>query len=970
MASQSFGEAGRGGRLADFIDGLSACGRRCVAQALALPMTIRGRILIAFLVMCVITATLGAYATLGVRDAGVLVNKTFDESLMSINYARAAATDFAAMRAAFARRWIALDPGIRAKLDQEIAALNKSLLQDIAIAEQRAQSARATRAAENVKRAAAEWNVMRERLLDGSQSEVNWETLDRYAAKVDEQVDLLVNYTAGDGFLYRESARSEVARSLSFNIAGIGLALVLSGLVAWALARRIVGPVAAASRVAELIAAGKLDVAVPAGGANELGALLAAMGTMRDNIKTMMEREVEQRRSAQARLADALEHSQEGVIVVDANDVIALANAQAADLFGIAPELIKPGTPLAQLHPALQQSVDAGQLLLRRDGDLQATSEALMANGRWLRISRSPTRDEGFIVLCSDISRLKVQERSLLERKMQLDLALNNMTHGLCMFDADRKLIICNQRYASMYGVPAELIRPGTALQDILQYLVDQRTFAEPAEETFAAINSNPPGGSFRVVRPFNDGRLISISHESTADGGWVAIHEDITERQRAEAHIAYLARHDQLTDLPNRVFFREELDKCVRRLRKGEKFAILCLDLDRFKSVNDSLGHSIGDKLLGAVAKRLAGCVDEQDFVARLGGDEFAVIQANVVRPEESGALAGRIIERVGAPYEIEGQQLNVGASIGIAIAPADGNDADQLLKNADLAMYRVKADGRGSYCFFEAEMDARIQARRALETELRNALNEGQLQLYYQPVVDAASGRVQCFEALLRWFHPRLGGVPPSEFVPLAEESGLIGPLGQWVLRSACAEGAKWPEQFRIAVNLSPIQFKNTNLVNVIVGALAASGLPASRLELEITESLLLDADPKNIAVLHEMRALGARIVMDDFGTGFSSLNYLRSFPFDKIKIDRSFVNDIAKGGESMAIVKAIIDLARALDIAVVAEGVETAEQLKLLVAEGCHEVQGYYFSKPAPIENFEKILFERDGRIVLAA
>ncbi len=565
----------------------------------------------------------------------------------------------------------------------------------------------------------------------------------------------------------------------------------------------------------------------------------------------------------------------------------------------------------------------------------------------------------------------------LLERKLQLeqvngqlDLALNNMTHGLCMFDAAGKLIICNQRYASMYDVPVQLTQVGTPLRTILQFLVNKKTFAGTAEETFAPIDSNPPGGSFQVVRPLTDGRLIAISHQSTADGGWVAIHEDITERQRAEAHIAYLARHDHLTDLPNRVFFREELDECVRRLRKGEKFTILCLDLDRFKSVNDSLGHSIGDKLLGAVAKRLAGCVDEQDFVARLGGDEFAVIQSNVVRPEESGALAGRIIERVGAPYEIEGQQLNVGVSIGIAIAPTDGKDADQLLKNADLAMYRAKADGRGSYCFFEAEMDARIQARRALETELRNALNEGQLQLFYQPVVDAASGKVQCFEALLRWFHPRLGAVPPSEFVPLAEESGLIGPLGQWVLRSACAEAAKWPAQFRIAVNLSPIQFKNTNLVNVIVGALAASGLPASRLELEITESLLLDADPKNIAVLHEMRALGVRIVMDDFGTGFSSLNYLRSFPFDKIKIDRSFVNDIAKGGESMAIVKAIIDLARALDIAVVAEGVETEEQLKRLVAEGCHEVQGYYFSKPATIEHFEKILFERNGRIVLAA
>ncbi len=957
------------GRLIRGIGSLVRCGRRGVSRAPSL-RTIRGRILIAFLVMSVITAALGAYATLGVREAGVLVSKTFDESLMSINYARAAAADFAAMRAAFARRWIATDPTIRAKLDRDIETLNKSLLQDIAIAEQRAQSVRATRAAENVKRAVAEWNGVRDRLLDGTKAEVIWPTLDRYAAKVDEQIDLLVNYTAGDGFLYREGARAEVARSIRLNIAGIALALFLSALVAWALARRIVGPVAVASNVAALIAAGQLDVTVPAGGADELGALLAAMGTMRDNIKAMMEREVAQRRSAQALLADALEHSQEGVVVVDASDIVVLANAQAADLLGISPDLLRPGTPLWQLYPVLQNSVGACQALMRRDGELQATSEALMGNGRWLRVSRSPTRDQGFIVLCSDISRLKAQERSLLERQTQLDLALNNMAHGLCMFDAERRLIVCNQRYAVMYGVPAELTRPGTPLQSILHYLVAKHTFAESAEETFAPIDSASLGDSFHIVKPFTDGRLVSISHQSTAGGGWVAIHEDITERQRAEAHIVYLARHDQLTDLPNRVFFREELDKNLRRLRRGEKFAILCLDLDRFKSVNDSLGHSIGDKLLGAVAGRLAGCVDGGDFVARLGGDEFAVIQSNVTRPEQSGALAGRIIERLAAPYEIEGQQLNVGVSIGIAIAPADGKDADQLLKNADLAMYRAKADGRGSYCFFEPEMDARIQARRALETELRNALNEGQLQLHYQPLVNAASGEVQCFEALLRWFHPRLGAVPPGEFVPLAEESGLIGPLGQWVLRSACAQAAKWPAQFRLAVNLSPIQFKNANLINVIVGSLAASGMPASRLELEITESLLLEADPKNIALLHELRALGVRIVMDDFGTGFSSLNYLRSFPFDKIKIDRSFVQDIGNGGESIAIVKAIIDLARALNIAVVAEGVETEEQLKRLVAEGCTEVQGYYFSRPAPIESFEKILYERNGRIVLAA
>jgi diguanylate cyclase (GGDEF)-like protein len=565
----------------------------------------------------------------------------------------------------------------------------------------------------------------------------------------------------------------------------------------------------------------------------------------------------------------------------------------------------------------------------------------------------------------------------LLDRKMQLeqvnvqlDLALNNMSHGLVMFDSNRKLIICNERYAGLYELPVALRKPGTELNAILQYLVDRKTFAETPQETFSSINTIAAADNVQFMKSLTDGRLIAITHQSTADGGWVAIHEDITERQKAEAHIAHMARHDHLTDLPNRAFFREELDKNLRSLRNGQKFTILCIDLDRFKSVNDSMGHSIGDKLLNLVSARLVNCVKERDFVARLGGDEFAIIQTNVSRPEESGALAGRVIERLSEPYEVDGQQLDIGASVGLAIAPTDGANADQLLKNADLAMYRAKMDGRGSYCFFEPEMDARIQARRALELELRGALAAGQLQLYYQPLVNPKTGEIRCFEALLRWLHPKFGQIPPSEFIPLAEESGLIGPLGQWVLQAACADAAKWPKQLRVSVNLSPIQFKNLNLVKVILSSLASSGLPASRLELEITESLLLEDDAKTLAMLHELRSLGVRIVMDDFGTGFSSLNYLRSFPFDKIKIDRSFIKDLSSGDNSMAIVKAIIDLARALNIDVVAEGVETQDQLNRIVAEGCTEVQGNYFSVPKPIKSFEKILRESNGCIELAA
>jgi len=368
-------------------------------------------------------------------------------------------------------------------------------------------------------------------------------------------------------------------------------------------------------------------------------------------------------------------------------------------------------------------------------------------------------------------------------------------------------------------------------------------------------------------------------------------------------------------------------------------------------------------------VANRLSNCLKGGDFVARLGGDEFAIIQANYEQPLDGRILAERIIEQISAPYDIDGQQAIIGVSIGLAIAPTDGETPEQLLKSADLAMYRAKADGRGAYRFFERQMDAQIQARRALELELRGALKAGQLRVYYQPLIEPRSGIVRCFEALLRWFHPKLGEIPPGEFISLAEEFGMIESLGEWILRSACADAAKWDNKIRVAVNLSPIQFRNQNLVKTILSSLASSGLAASRLELEITETLLLEDNYKTIAMLHELRSLGIRIVMDDFGTGFSSLNYLRSFPFDKIKIDKSFIHDLSNKSDAVTIVKTVIDLARGLKIDVAAEGVETKEQFKLLASEACTEVQGIYLSAPKPIEAFEKIITAH-GRLEIAA
>ncbi|WGR94226.1 EAL domain-containing protein [Bradyrhizobium sp. ISRA435] len=777
--------------------------------------------------------------------------------------------------------------------------------------------------------------------------------VDRYAEIVSQQVELLVNYTAGDGFLFRQRALSTIKRDLQLNVAGLTAALFLSALFSWLLARRIIGPVAIASKAARRIAGGDLDATIPKGGTDELGTLLTAMETMRDNIRRTVDQEVSQRRSAQARLSDALETSHEGVVLLGADGEIALANSRASEFIRLSPRLLRSDR-LDAAAPA--------------DGEVNGfASEAQLSDGRWLRVSRSETQEGGVVLVYSDITTLKQQKAELHATNLRLDAALTHMSQGLCLYDRDGRLQVVNPRFCEIFDVSPELIVPGMTLEDILEMSVaagnhGTRTVADLLAERERSINARE-GGNY--LQHLSDGRIISIAQRPTSDGGWLVTCEDVTEQQRAESQIAFMARHDALTKLPNRTLLAERIEQAVAQAGRGLGFAVFCLDLDNFKQVNDTLGHPVGDELLCAVADRLNACVREVDTVARLGGDEFAVIQCGIQNPEDTERLARRIVECVAAPYEVSGHRVVVGCSVGMSVSPGDGTTGEKLLKNADVALYRAKMEGRGTWRFFEPAMDASLQRRRALELDLREAMAKDEFALFYQPLYDLHLDRICGFEALLRWHHPKRGLVPPDQFIPIAEEIGLIVKLGEWVLNRACEQAVTWPSEMKLAVNVSAAQFRDPGLIDIISGALAASKLPPRRLELEITESIFLANSTETIAMLHELKAQGLRIALDDFGTGYSSLSYLRSFPFDKLKIDKSFVRDATATHGSKSIVRAVISLGRSLGMTTIAEGVETVEQLDHMRAEGCNEAQGFLFSPPVPVtEIAAKILELRNG------
>jgi diguanylate cyclase (GGDEF)-like protein len=654
-------------------------------------------------------------------------------------------------------------------------------------------------------------------------------------------------------------------------------------------------------------------------------------------------------------------------------------------MFQLPERLTHPGTSLADI---LAASIEAGNHAGKTADEVEAefraslfaggrrrtvTYEQTLADGRIIRFTTKPIRGGAWVALHEDVSEMKRFVRQLAERELQLtlqnmrfDFTINNMPQGLCMFDGDKRLVVWNRQYTAMYNLPEDAVKRGDALDEVLRQRVAAGNRPIGGGEAFVSnrVQVVGDGSAASFVVEMEDGRVISVLHQPLADGGWVATHHDITEQRRNENRIRHLARHDALTDLPNRVQLREHLQAAEERIRHGKVMAILCVDLDHFKNVNDTLGHAIGDEVLKVVTQRLLACKREGDVIARQGGDEFAIVHGPLRRAEDAGALAARIVKSLSEPLIVDGHQILIGASVGIAVAPHDGHDADTLLKASDLACYRAKREGRGTYHFFEKSMDAAVHERRALELGLRAALSQGQLSVYYQPLYDIARSQVCGMEALLRWIHPERGLIAPSEFIPIAEETGLIVSIGEWVLRQACADAAKWPAGIKVAVNLSPLQFKKShNLAQTVISALAAGGLEPERLELEITESVLLFEIDGVLDTLHQLRSLGVKICMDDFGTGYSSLSYLRSFPFDKIKIDRSFIQDTSARGDGTAIIKALVGLGTSLGMATTAEGVETPDQFDLVKVQGCTEVQGYLFSRPLPVGAISELLRRED-------
>jgi diguanylate cyclase (GGDEF)-like protein len=673
-------------------------------------------------------------------------------------------------------------------------------------------------------------------------------------------------------------------------------------------------------------------------------------------------------------LDTALKNMAHGLCMFDRDQRLVVCNARYGEMYGLTPEQTRPGTTLRAILEARVASgispEDTEQYVRTRLEEVTRGSAYYTVNelsgGRVYAVSHQPTRDGGWVAIHQDVSEHQKIERALVESTEALKnsnarfaAALQNMSQGLCMIDASQKVLVANERYRQIYNLPEALVKPGTTLTEILECRSASGNYIGPAPaEYIAAQLTNPTD-----IEKLGNGRVVMVLRHPMADGCWLTTHEDITERWRNETRVAFLAHHDALTGLANRPALVEKIeDACARHRRWGEEFNVLMLDLDRFKQVNDTFGHPAGDELLKQVAERLKATLQETDVLARLGGDEFAIVQVNDTNQDDAAeSLATHIIALIAEPFTIEGNVVSIGASIGIALAPQHGVHADDLLKMADLALYHAKSLGRNRYAIFEPALGQAAVEKHLLENELRRALVQNEFEVYYQPIVETKTLKMCGAEALIRWRHPQKGLIPPDQFIPLAEESGTILQIGEWVLQTACREAVNWPSSVKVAVNLSAVQLRSASLLDFVMCVLVETGLPPERLELEVTETALIEHGAECLALLKKLKNLGITVALDDFGTGYSSLSQLTMFPFDKIKIDKSFTKNMTNRADCAAIISAVLALAQSLDIQTTAEGVEKNEQLRILRMAGVSTVQGYLIQRPCPASelNFDTSL-----------
>jgi diguanylate cyclase (GGDEF)-like protein len=555
--------------------------------------------------------------------------------------------------------------------------------------------------------------------------------------------------------------------------------------------------------------------------------------------------------------------------------------------------------------------------------------------------------------------------------RMRMEASVDVTGQAISLYDRDGKLVYCNQQFLDLYRLPKRLGKPGTTFEQNLRGRIAGGSFVGDDPEAFIEerLRFIAERRYASNIMTLNSGRLVVVTHQPLSDGGWVSTHKDITEFNHLQEELAHRAYHDSLTGLPNRHMLTERLSQCVTDAAGLGSFALLIIDLDGFKAINDTLGHAAGDQLLKEVAHRLDTAVGTRGMTARMGGDEFAVVMDVGAGGRDAHMLAVQLIEAAHRPFSIEGQPCEIAFSIGIAVAPGDGHTAEQLLKNADLALYAAKKDRRGSYYFFEPAMDKAMRDRRQLERDLAVALERGEFEMYFQPILNLKRQVISGFEALLRWNHPAEGMISPARFIPVAEETGLIVPIGEWALRESINHAAQWPAGVRVAINVSSVQFQRGNVVATIMNALGAAGLAPERVEIEITESVFFENNVANLDALRQLHALGLKIALDDFGTGYSALSYLLSYPFDKIKIDGSFVRASDNAAGAQAIVRAIAEIGHRMGIVTTAEGIETAAQLRNVHAAGYTEAQGYLIARPMPADQVLKMLAGDDDRMPFA-